>query len=304
MTALRIGIDLGGTKIEGVLVAADGSEVLRHRIPTPRDDYSGTITAIANVVAHLEAIAGQTGLRVGIGIPGSISPISGLLRNGNSTWLNGRPFKPDMQSALNRNLRISNDANCLALSEFRDGAGQGVGVLFAVILGTGVGGGLVVNGQLVDGAHGIGAEFGHVPLAFELAPPLCYCGRTGCNETYLAGPSIVQDYLGSGGVGVNDLQDISARAQAGEALAITVLARHLRRLGQAVATVVNLIDPHMIVLGGGVSNLPGLIGDLPDAIAPHIFAPKGDRIIVDVRQARWGDSSGVRGAAQLWEVGE
>lgn len=298
------GIDLGGTKIEGVVLQPDGVELLRHRIETPRGSYSATLDAIARLVTHLETATGKDCARLGVGIPGSVTPEDGLIRNGNSTWLNGQPMPRDLKQLLKRPVRLSNDANCLALSESRDGAAAGAGSVFAVILGTGVGGGLVINGHLVEGAHGLGGEWGHIPLPGEVDGPACYCGRNGCVETFLAGPSIVAAYISAGGEPVGKLEDIAARAEAGERLASTVLDQHLDRLGRGLCTIVNVVDPEVIVLGGGVSNLPGLVEKLPRAIQPHIFAVQRNEVEIDVRQAHWGGSSGVRGAAWLWENSE
>ncbi|NOX72924.1 MAG: ROK family protein [Alphaproteobacteria bacterium] len=305
MGALRLGIDLGGSKTEGVVLAADGFEIARRRVPTVKGSYAATLATVNSLVLEMEKLAGQRFGRFGIGIPGSISPRTGLVRNANSTWINNRPLGVDLERKTGRVVRISNDANCLALSEMHDGAAQGAHAVFAVILGTGVGGGLVLNGQIINGAHGLAGEWGHIPLAHEdLNAPPCFCGRRGCLEQYLSGPAIVRDYLASGGDGAENVEEISARAQAGEDLAKSVLARHLARLGQGLGTIVNVLDPEVLVLGGGVSNLPGLIKALPGAIAPHVFAAKGDMIEIKVRRAKWGDSSGVRGAARLWRLEE
>ncbi len=302
MTEPLFGIDLGGTKTEGVVLLPEGKEVLRYRVPTIRDDYPATLTTIADLVASLEKETGATCTRLGVGIPGSVSPQTGLVRNANSTWINGRDLTLDLMGMLNREVRISNDANCLALSETKDGVAKGKSPVFAAILGTGIGGGLVVEGRIIKGAHALGGEWGHVALAHEdpNAPP-CFCGRNGCNETYLSGPALVRDYIRSGGEPAPDVKSIIALAEKGHELAREALARHLSRLAQALAGIVNVIDPEMIVLGGGLSNLPGLVEDLKGALTPHIFAAPADKVEINIARARWGDSSGVRGAAWLWE---
>ncbi len=303
MAKLRLGIDLGGTKIEGVLLDAGGQEMTRQRVPTPAKDYPATLKAVGQVVADLEKFAGVGSLPVGIGLPGSLAPASGLIRNANSTCLNGRAFGNDINALLERNVRLSNDANCLALSEARDGVSKGFAVSFAVILGTGVGAGIVVDGRILQGTNSLGGEFGHVPMPGEVADgPLCFCGRHGCNETYLSGPAIVRDYNLHSQKPLADLQAVSANALAGDHLAAGALARHRDRLGRALGAIVNIIDPDIFVIGGGVSNLPGLIENLPASITPHIFAPVRDSITINIARPKWGDSSGVRGAAQLWEA--
>jgi fructokinase len=305
MQDLRLGIDLGGTKTEAVVLTADGAEIARQRVPTVKGRYAATLETVSALVQQMELRAGQRFTRFGIGIPGSVSPRTGLVRNANSTWINGKPLALDLERKTGRAIRISNDANCLALSELHDGAAKGAASVFAVILGTGVGGGLVLNRQIVEGAHGLGGEWGHIPLAHEgKDAPTCFCGRRGCMEQYLSGPAIVRDYLASGGQTAEAVEVINARAEAGEDLAMQVLARHLARLGRGLGAIVNVIDPEMFVLGGGVSNLAGLIESLPGVIAPHVFAAKDDMIEIKVRRAKWGDSSGVRGAARLWRFEE
>jgi fructokinase len=305
MHGLRLGIDLGGTKTEAVILAANGAEIARQREPTVKGSYQATLDTVKSLVQEMEKQTGQRFSQIGIGIPGSISPRTGLVRNANSTWINGKLLAVDLERETGRQFRISNDANCLALSELHDGAASGAASVFAVILGTGVGGGLVLNGQVIDGAHGLGGEWGHIPLAHEgSSAPKCFCGRRGCMERYLSGPAIVTDYLALGGQAADNVETISQRAQAGEDLAKHALERHLRRLGQGLGTIVNVIDPAVFVLGGGLSNLPGLIDALPAAIAPHVFAAEADMIEIKVRRAKWGDSSGVRGAARLWRLEE
>lgn len=302
MNGALFGIDLGGTKTEGVVLLADGTEVLRHRVPTVPGSYGATLTSIKHLIATLEANSGLACRRVGIGIPGSISPQTGNVRNANSTWINGQPFQSDIEAALDRPVRIANDANCLALSEARDGTGQGAESLFAVILGTGVGGGLVIGERIVTGAHGLGGEWGHVPLPGENSSgKACFCGRSGCVETWLSGPALLGDYLSNGGGAAERVEDIVARAASGDIAAEAALNRWRQRLGRGLGMIVNIVDPAMIVLGGGLSNLPGLADDLPGLIAPHVFAAPDDRVEIPVALAYWGDSSGVRGAARLWE---
>lgn len=301
---LRVGIDLGGTKIEGVILDDTGAERPRRRVPTPRDDYGATVAAIAALVGALLAEAGADAagrsVTVGIATPGSQSPRSGRIQNANSTWLNGRTLGPDLAAALDRPVRLANDANCFALSEARDGAASGARSVLGIILGTGCGSGVVIDGRLVDGPRGIGGEWGHNPLpwatADEIPGPLCWCGRHGCMETWVSGPALAASYLGSSGATPSG-EDIVQRAAAGEEPARLALARHADRLARGLAHVVNILDPEVIVLGGGLSRLGHLYGQLPALMAPHIFA---DDTRVDIRPPRWGDASGARGAAWLW----
>jgi fructokinase len=297
---LRLGIDLGGSKIAGVVLGPDGAELAQHRMPAPRHDYAATLSAIGEVVAALEHMAGGQGT-IGIGMPGSISPASGLVQNANSTWLNGRPFARDLEVHLGRPLRLANDANCFALSEAVDGAGAGVPSVLGVILGTGCGGGLVCGGQLIDGPRRIGGEWGHNPLPWSSAEehpgPLCWCGRRGCMEAWVSGPGLEADHTRVSGE-VLASADIAARADAGDARAQASLDRHASRLARGLAHVINICDPHIVVLGGGLSNLAHLYRVLPGLIAQHVFA---DQAKVTVAPPRWGDASGVRGAAWLWE---
>lgn len=300
--APRIGIDLGGTKIEGVVLDAADRERARLRIPTPRQDYRATIAAIAGLVARLEQAAAERGRApVGIAIPGSISPATGRMQNANSTWLNGMPLDRDLASALARPVRLANDANCFALSEATDGAGMGAPSVLGVILGTGCGGGLVVGGRLVDGPHGIGGEWGHNPLPRpapdEVPGPPCWCGRHGCMETWVSGPALAADHARVNG-GALTGEEIAARAAGGDVAAQATLQRHADRLARGLAHVVNILDPHVIVLGGGLSKLAHLYEALPGLVAPHVFA---DAPRVRVLPPRWGDASGVRGAARLWD---
>lgn len=303
MGGIRIGVDLGGTKIECVALMADGEVALRRRRETPRDSYQDTIRAIADLVAEVEAGVGQRALRVGLGTPGSISPFTGLLRNSNSVHLNGKPFQADLATALaGRPLRIENDANCFAMSEAADGAAAGASVVFGVIIGTGVGGGIVVNGKVLSGANGVAGEWGHNKLpgpdAHEIAAPPCWCGRQGCLETWLCGPALAADHRRSTGESLSAV-DIAARAEGGDMAARATLARHANRLGRACASVVNLIDPDVIVLGGGLSNIPGLAEKAAEAMRAHVFS---DDIVTRIVPNQHGDSSGVRGAAWLWPM--
>ena len=306
-TPLRVGIDLGGTKIEGVVMDDAGNERPRQRVATPRDDYAATIAAIAAMVGSLLADAAAAGhgggpATVGVATPGSLSPRSGRMQNANSTWLNGRTLGPDLSAALGRPVRLANDANCFVLSEARDGAATNARNVVGVILGTGCGAGIVIDGRILDGPRGIGGEWGHNPLPWaaddEVPGPLCWCGRRGCMETWVAGPALAAAYLGGGG-NTSDSEEIVRRAAAGEELARRALARHADRLARGLAVIVNIIDPDVIVLGGGLSRLAHLYTDLPALMAPHIFS---DDTRVDIRPPRWGDASGARGAAWLWEV--
>ena len=306
---MRIGIDLGGTKIEGLALGDDGRELERRRIPTPRGSYDDTVRAIVDLVVELEraafaaepASAARTAVPVGVGIPGAISPATGLIKNANSTWLIGRPLEGDLARALRRPVRLANDANCFALSEATDGAAAGAAVVFGVILGTGTGGGLVVNGRVVVGANAIAGEWGHNPLPApepdERPGPKCYCGRFGCIETFLSGPGLTRDYLVHGGDEVAAVE-IAARAERGEARARSCLERYERRFARAIASVLNVVDPDVVVVGGGLSNLAGLYDRVPALWGEYVFS---DRVTTQLRPAKYGDASGVRGAAWLWD---
>ncbi len=297
----RLGIDLGGTKIAGLVLDRNGAMLAEARIAAPRGDYGATIEAVAALVLRLEAEAGLP-CTVGIGMPGSLSPASGLVRNANSYWLNGHPFGADLVRRLERPLRIENDANCLAVSEAIDGAGAGARVVWAVILGTGVGSGIAIDGRVLTGRNAIAGEWGHGPLPGarddERPGAPCYCGRRGCVETWLAGPGLAADHARRHG-GDLTAEAIVAAARAGAPEAQETLSMHLDRLGRAAAQVVNLLDPDVIVIGGGLSRIPELIGGLPAAIAPHIFS---DAFDTPVRASLHVDASGVRGAAWLWEA--
>lgn len=295
---MRFGVDLGGTKTEIRALDEAGHEVLRRRIATVRD-YAGTVAAIAGLVAEAERELGQSG-SVGLAIPGTVSRRTGLIKNANSLWLNAKPFPHDLEQALGRPVRLANDANCFALSEATDGAGAGHAVVFGVILGTGTGGGVVVKGQVLGGAHGIGGEWGHNPLPGMsrdewLETSVCYCGQQGCIEQWLSGPALAEDFRRHGGNPDWTAEAIAA-SQTSEARA--AIARWTERLGRALASVVNILDPDVIVLGGGLSNVESLYRDLPSLVQAHAFTPEEAPRIV---KNRHGDSSGVRGAAWLWD---
>jgi fructokinase len=297
--SLRIGIDLGGTKIEAIGLGADGSERFRRRVETPRGDYDGTLRAIADLVGAAEETAGERGT-VGIGMPGAISPATGLVKNANSTWLIGHPLDRDLERVLDRPVRLANDANCFALSEASDGAGAGARVVFGVILGTGVGGGIVVDGRALAGANAIAGEWGHNmlpwPDADEWPGPPCYCGRQGCIETFLCGRGLQAAY---GGAGAPSARAIAAAAAGGSPRATAAIELYSRRLAKALAGVINVLDPDVVVLGGGLSNVASLYLRVPGLWVEWIFS---DRVETRLSPARHGDASGVRGAAWLWPV--
>jgi fructokinase len=296
---MRIGIDVGGTKIEGIALDPDGRERRRLRIAAPRDDYAQTVSAITSVVHTLERETGETG-SVGLGIPGAPSPSTGLVKNANSTWLIGRALGPDLEAALDRPVRLANDANCFALSEAIDGAAAGAEVVFGVIVGTGCGGGIVVGQRLLTGPNAIAGEWGHNPMPApagdEWPGPPCYCGRTGCIETFLSGPGLARDYRSSGAPPA-EAAEIARRAGAGDALASAVLARYEERLARALTAVMNLLDPDVIVFGGGLSNIERLYTNVPPLLRPFGGEAPRTRLV----RASFGDSSGVRGAAWLWD---
>lgn len=296
---MRFGIDLGGTKIEIVALDRDGTVRLRERRATP-PAYEQTIEAIAALVAEAERETGVRGT-VGVGIPGSLSPVTGLVRNANTQALNGRPLDKDLAAALGREVRVTNDANCLAMSEAADGAGAGYRTVFAVIMGTGCGGGIVSSGRILDGPNGTAGEWGHTPLPWmrpeEFPGPRCWCGRLGCLETFLSGTGLAAD---CDGPGARDASSIPGRAAAGEEKAIAALARHADRLARALGLIANILDPDVIVLGGGLSNMQHLYADVPPLMARHVF---GDVSRTPIVQAKHGDSSGVFGAARLWDSG-
>ncbi len=290
---LRIGIDLGGTKIELLALDAGGAEVFRKRVPTPGTGYEPTVQAVAALVREAEASIGDRGT-VGIGIPGALSRATGLVKNANSTYLIGKSLKQDLEVRLAREVRVMNDANCFALSEAVDGAGAGAEVVFGVILGTGVGGGIVVHGEVLTGPNAIAGEWGHNPLplptAADLPLPACYCGRVGCIEAYLSGPALARDHEKATGEKRTPAQIVAAGSEA-------TLARYEERLARALASVINLLDPDVIVLGGGMSNVERLYGNVPRLWTRQVFS---DRVDTRLVRARHGDSSGVRGAAWLW----
>ncbi len=298
---MRIGIDLGGTKIEAIALDDDGTTLLRRRVPTPAGDYARTLGAVAGLVTTAESELGRKGT-VGVATPGSISPQSGLIRNSNSTVLIGKPLDRDLSELLGRAVRLENDANCFALSESVDGAGADATVVFGVILGTGVGAGVVVGRQIMAGRNGIAGEWGHNPLPWprddERPGPACYCGKRGCVETFLNGAALARDYRARTGT---DLiaEEIALAAEAGDGTAVECLARYQDRLARGLASIINVIDPDVVVLGGGLSNIGRLYVGLGARIEAHAFA---DGIDTPVRRAEHGDSSGVRGAAWLWPL--
>lgn len=296
---MRLGIDLGGTKTEIIAIDDDGRQLLRRRVATPQGDYAATLATIVDLVTAAERKLACRG-SIGIGIPGSESPTGGLIRNANSTCLIGRPLRADLQQLLGREIRLANDANCFALSEAVDGAGRDAASVFGVILGTGVGGGIVIGRQVLVGANAIAGEWGHNPLPLagvdDEPLPLCYCGRRGCIEAYLSGPGMAADHRAHGGAAL-DPAIIASLAEAGDATCEATLRRYEERLGRALASVINILDPEVIVLGGGLSNLQRLYRNLPARCAPHVFA---DRFSTRFLPPLHGDSSGVRGAAWLW----
>lgn len=295
----RIGIDLGGTKIEAAVLDREGQVLFRKRRATPTQDYVATIEAISSLVEEAEQAVGSGGT-VGVGIPGAISPATGCVKNANSTWLNGRPLERDLAQRLGRVVKIANDANCFAVSEAVDGAGRGASPVFGVILGTGVGGGIVLDGRPLAGFDSIAGEWGHNPLPatseVELHGDTCWCGRVGCLETWLSGPALARDHARATGRTLKPL-DLAAAAEAGNGEAAATLARYERRLARALAVVINILDPEVIVLGGGLSNIARLYDNLPGLIRPFVFS---DRLATRILPPRHGDSSGVRGAAWLW----
>jgi len=296
----RIGIDLGGTKIEGVFLSQENIICARKRIPTPQDKdadqaYEAILLSIRKLIEQLEADAGVTAT-VGIGTPGTISSLTGLVKNSNTVCLNGKPLLIDIEQCLGRKVRIANDANCFALSEAHNGAGKEYSSIFGIIMGTGVGGGIVINKQIHTGSMGIAGEWGHNPL-LEHGPD-CYCGRKGCVETLISGPGFSADYAKCGGIPGCNPAEIVKYAEGGDKLAIHCLERFINHFGRAVASVVNILDPHAIVLGGGLSNLDILYERGRQAIEPHVFS---DRFTTPILKNHHGDSSGVLGAAHLWD---
>jgi fructokinase len=298
---IRIGVDLGGTKIEFVALERDGRELHRHRIATPRHDYEGTVRAIAEAVREIEKKLGRSAT-VGMGIPGTISTKTGLVKNANSTWLNGKPFDKDLGRALGREVRCANDANCLAVSEATDGAGAGKHIVFAVILGTGCGGGIAVDGRVHSGSNGVAGEWGHNTLPWmrpdEFPGSACYCGKNGCIETWISGTGLEADYNRATGVPLKG-PEIIARSGAGEAAALAALGRFEDRLTRALGHLINLLDPDVVVLGGGASQIPRVYQNVPPRLKEYVFGKEADTPIL---LAKHGDASGVRGAAWLWPL--
>jgi fructokinase len=298
---IRIGVDFGGTKIEAAALAADGRIVSRLREPNPKA-YEPAIQVLKDLIGRVEAEAGAKAKAVGLGIPGSVSPETGLMRNANSTWLNGKPFREDVEKALGVPIRMENDANCFALSEASDGAGAGARVVFGVIIGTGCGGGLVVDGKTLEGRNGITGEWGHIPLPWpsgdELPGHTCWCGRPNCLETWIAGSAFVADHKSVTGQALTGAQ-IAEAAGRGDAQAAASLERYIDRLGRALAVVCDIVDPDVIVLGGGMSNTQALYDRVAPVVAKWAFS---DKLETPILRAMHGDSSGVRGAAWLWPL--
>ena len=298
-SGFRIGIDLGGTKTEAVALSPSGAVIAQERVPTRKGDYAATITTISGLVQRTENRIGQT-CTVGIGMPGAASRDTGLVKNANSTWLIGKPLQKDLETALDRPIRLQNDANCFAVSEAVDGAGQNAEIVFGVILGTGVGAGIAIRGECLEGRNAIAGEWGHnplpAPLDDERPGPRCYCGRRGCIESFLSGPAFEQQYAEAGGKEC-DAREIEARAAAGDPLADASLRIYEERLARALAPVINILDPDIIVLGGGLSNIRRLYDTVPTLWEPHVFS---DSVKTSLSPPRHGDSSGVRGAAWLW----
>ena len=298
--AMRIGVDLGGTKIEALALDREGIELYRRRIDSPRDDYDATLSAITALVDEVETETGGRG-SVGIAIPGAVSPATGRIKNANSTWLNGQPLREDLERALEREVRLANDANCFAISEATDGAARAAALVFGVILGTGTGGAIVHKGRALTGANAIAGEWGHNPLpwpdADEYPGPACWCGRAGCLETWLSGPGMAADHQRRTGEGLT-AEVIAARAAAGDSNAEATLQRYERRLARGLASVINLLDPEVIVLGGGLSKLERLYERVPALWEAYVFS---DTVTTRLLAPVHGDASGVRGAAWLWE---
>jgi fructokinase len=296
---MRIGIDLGGTKIEALAMDHDGHELLRYRVDSPRDNYRATIAAMAGLVRRIEAETGATGT-VGAGIPGSVSRLTGLIKNSNSTWLNGMPLAEDLSAELGREVRVANDANCLAVSEATDGAAAGERVVFGVILGTGCGGGVAINGNIHPGPNGVGGEWGHNPLpwasADELPGPECYCGKRGCMEMWVSGSGVARDFKEVTGRELTTRQ-IFTNAEAGDPTSLVAVERWEDRLARGLAYLINVLDPDVVVFGGGLSHSPRIYANLPARLPKYVFGCEADTTLA---KARYGDSSGVRGAAWLW----
>ncbi|MAS09595.1 ROK family protein [Salinisphaera sp.] len=302
---LRIGVDLGGTKIAGIVLDGDAAVCAERRIDTPNGGYRETVEAIVDLVHALEQDVDQAGLPLGVGTPGSVLASTGRLRNANSQCLNGKPLGADLASALSRDVRLANDADCLALSEARDGAGAGHSNVFGVILGTGVGGGVVIDRQLITGRNGLAGEWGHTCLPWQTSaearqPPRCWCGLDSCLEAWLSGPGMTADHVRRGGYNL-PAHEIVQRAEAGERLAGATLKVWLQRVARSMAMVVNIVDPDVIVVGGGLSQIRWLYSEVPKIWAQHVFAESIDTPLLP---AAHGDASGVRGAARLWPLSE
>jgi fructokinase len=300
---MRIGVDLGGTKIEVLALDHDGAELLRERVATPRESYQSVIDAISQLVLGAEANLGRKGT-VGVAMPGIVSPKTGLVKNANSVVLIGHPLDRDLSAALGRPVRAANDANCFTLSEATDGAAAGCEIVYGIIAGTGVGGGICVSGRVLTGAHAISGEWGHNPLPApthdEIPGPDCYCGKRGCIESWCSGPALSAQFEAATGRKLRPTE-IAAAAQAGDGDASAMMDRFLDRFARAIATLVNILDPHAIVMGGGLSNIEAFYTDLPARVERYGFNPEGKTTIV---RNKHGDSSGVRGAAWLWRADE
>ena len=299
MNNYRIGVDLGGTKIEAIVLDQQGKEVTRQRVSTPKDDYQKILLSVADLVEEVEEGLGEVAT-IGIGTPGAISPATGLLKNSNTVCMNGQSINKDLVSLLGREIRIANDANCFALSEAVDGAAAGADVVFGVIVGTGTGGGIIINQSVLTGKHAIGGEWGHNPLPWPTAEegigPLCYCGKHGCIETYLSGPGITRDHQAHGGDKAK-AEEIVELAALNFERAEATLQRYEDRMARSLASVINVLDPDVIVLGGGMSNIERLYKNVPKLLAKYVFS---DVVSTPIVPPKYGDSSGVRGAAWLW----
>ncbi len=296
---MRLGVDLGGTKIEALALGDDGAELQRRRVPTPQGDYDGIVAAIHGLLGQVTE--GQApGIPVGVAIPGAVSPATGLIKNANSTCLIGRPFDKDLSAVLDRPVRLANDANCFALSEASDGAARGAGSVFGAIIGTGTGAGIVLGGRLHEGPNLIAGEWGHAPLPWaegdERPGPPCYCGRRGCVETFLSGPGLSRSYEAAAGDFIQ-AHEVAELAAQGDAVAEACMARYERRMAKSLGMVISILDPEVIVLGGGVSNIKRLYDNVPRLWGEFAFS---DQLSTSLVQAEHGDSSGVRGAAWLW----
>lgn len=298
---MRLGIDLGGTKIEIIALDSDGNTCLRQRRATPQGDYAATLETIVQLVREVECTLSVQG-SLGVGMPGAISALDGRVKNANSVCLNGQALKSDLESALQREVRLANDANCFALSEATDGAAAGAKSVFGVILGTGTGGGLVVNGQVLEGVNAIAGEWGHNPMPWpessEIPGPVCYCGRRGCIETFLSGPGCLQRHNEQSGQSLGSMEAMTDAARRGDKTCLASLQLYSQRLARALAHVMNIFDPEVIVLGGGMSNISSLYNEVPALWGQWVFS---DQVATRLTPAKYGDSSGVRGAAWLWE---